>query len=45
MISEASKRSIKELEVALIVRGRVNIITDDSRKIWRTEIEKYERMV
>lgn len=44
-ISEASKRSIKEREEILIARGRGNIITDDLRKIWQAEIDKYGSMV
>lgn len=44
-ISEASRRSIKEREEALIARGRGNIITDDLRKMWQAEIDKYGSMV
>ncbi|MEY8268972.1 SMI1/KNR4 family protein [Lachnospiraceae bacterium 64-25] len=45
MISEASRRSIKEREDALIAKGRDNIITDDLRKMWQAEIVKYGNMV
>ena len=45
MISEASRRSIKEREDALIAKGRGNIITDDLRKMWQAEIDKYGSMV
>lgn len=44
-ISEASRRSIKEREDALIAKGRGNIITDDLRKMWQAEIEKYGNMM
>lgn len=44
-ISESSKRSIKEREEALIAKGRGNIITDDLRKIWQAEIDKYGSMI
>lgn len=44
-IDPASKLSIKEREEALIARGRGNIITDDLRKMWQAEIDKYENMV
>lgn len=44
-ISEASRRSIKEREDALIAKGRGNIITDDLRKMWQAEIDKYGSMV
>ena len=44
-ISEASRRSIKERENILIAKGRGDVITDDLRKIWRAEIDKYEGMV
>lgn len=44
IISDASRRSIKEREDALIARGRGNIITDDLRKMWQAEIDKYESM-
>ena len=44
-ISEASRRSIKEREEALIAKGRGNIITDDLRKMWQAEIDKYGNMV
>ena len=43
-ISEASKRSIKEREDALIQKGRGNIITDELRKMWQAEIDKYADM-
>ena len=45
MISEASRRSIKEREDALIAKGRGNIITDDLRKMWQAEIDKYGSML
>ncbi len=45
VISEASRRSIKEREDALIAKGRGNIITDDLRKMWQAEIDKYGSMV
>ena len=45
IISEASRRSIKEREDALIAKGRGNIITDDLRKMWQAEIDKYGGMV
>ena len=44
-ISEASRRSIKEREEALIEKGRGSIITDDLRKMWQAEIDKYGNMV
>ena len=44
-ISEASRRSIKEREDALIAKGRGNIITDGLRKMWQAEIDKYEGMI
>ena len=44
-ISEASKRSIKEREDALIKKGRGNIITDELRKMWQAEIDKYADMM
>lgn len=44
-ISDASRRSIKEREEALIVKGRGNIITDDLRRMWQAEIDKYGSMV
>lgn len=43
-ISEASRRSIKEREDALIAKGRGDIITDDLRKMWQVEIDKYGSM-
>lgn len=44
-ISEASRRSIKEREAALIAKGRGHIITDDLRQMWQAEIDKYQSMV
>lgn len=44
-IDPASKLSIKEREEALIARGRGNVITDDLRKLWQVEIDKYKNMV
>ena len=44
-ISEASRRSIKEREEALIARGRGSIITDALRQMWQAEIDKYSGMV
>lgn len=44
-ISEASRRSIKEREDALIAKGRGNIITDDLRRMWQAEIDKYGKMI
>ena len=44
-ISKASRRSIKEREDALIAKGRGSIITDDLRKMWQAEIDKYGSMV
>lgn len=44
-INPASKLSIKEREEALIARGRGNVITDDLRKLWQAEIDKYKNMV
>lgn len=44
-ISEASRRSIKEREDALVAKGRGNIITDDLRKMWQAEIDKYGSMI
>lgn len=44
-ISEASRRSIKEREEALIARGRGSIITDALRQMWQAEIDKYGNMV
>lgn len=43
-ISDASRRSIKEREEALIAKGRGKIITDDLRKMWQAEIDKYGSM-
>lgn len=44
-ISEASRRSIKEREEALIAKGRGNIITDDLKKMWQAEIDKFGNMI
>lgn len=44
-ISAATKRSIKERETALIAKGRGSIITDDLRKMWQDEIDKYGNMI
>lgn len=44
-ISEAAKRTIKEREAALIAKGRGSIITDDLRKMWQDEIDKYGNMI
>ncbi|MCM1500378.1 MAG: SMI1/KNR4 family protein [Clostridium sp.] len=44
-ISEATRRSVEEREEALIAKGRGNIITDDLRKLWQEEINKYGSMV
>lgn len=44
-ISEASRKSIKEREEVLIAKGRGNIITDDLKKMWQTEIDKYKDMI
>ncbi len=44
-ISETSRISIKEREQALIARGRGSMITDDLRKMWQAEIDKYQNMV
>lgn len=44
-ISEASRRSIKEREDALIAIGRGDIITDDLRRLWQAEINKYNNMI
>lgn len=44
-INEASRLSIKEREQALIARGRGSMITDDLRKMWQAEIDKYQNMV
>lgn len=40
-----AKRSIKEREAALIAKGRGSIITDDLRKMWQDEIDKYGNMI
>ena len=44
-ISEASRRSIEEREAALIANGRGDVITDDLRRMWQAEIDKYGNMV
>lgn len=44
-ISEASRRSVKEREDAMIANGRGDIITDDLRKMWQAEIDKYGSMI
>lgn len=44
-ICEAAKKSIKEREAALIAKGRGSIITDDLRKMWQDEIDKYGNMI
>ena len=44
-INEASRRSIKEREEALIAKGRESIITDELRKMWQAEIDKYGSMI
>lgn len=44
-ISDASRRSIKEREEALIAKGRGHIITDELRKMWQAEIDKFANMV
>ncbi len=44
-ISEASRRSIKEREEALIAKGRGNIISDNLRNMWQAEIDKYESVI
>ena len=44
LISEVSKKSIKEREAALMAKGRGHIITDDLRKMWQAEIDKYGNM-
>ena len=40
-INNNSTRSIKEREDALIAKGRGSIITDDLKKMWQAEIDKY----
>lgn len=44
VISDASKRSIKEREEILIAKGRGHIITDSLRAAWQKEIDKYANM-
>lgn len=44
-ISESAKRSIKEREDILIAKGKGNVITDELRKMWQAEIDKYGSMV
>ena len=44
LISEASKKSIEEREAALVAKGRGHIITDELRKMWQAEIDKYASM-
>ena len=44
-IPESAKRTIKEREDALIARGKGAIITDDLRRLWQAEIDKYTDMV
>jgi len=44
-ISAASRRSMKEREAILLAKGRGNIITDDLRKMWQAEIDKYGSMI
>lgn len=44
-ISDASRRSIKEREKALVSRGRGDIITDELRQMWQAEINKYKNMI
>ena len=45
IISENSKKSIREREQELIAAGRADIISDGLRKIWQAEIDKYSKMV
>lgn len=45
IISENSRRSIKEREEELIARGRGHVITDGLRKMWQAEIDKYGNMM
>ena len=44
-ISEASKKSIKEREEALIAKGKGSVITDSLRQMWQKEIDKYGNMI
>lgn len=44
-ISNASRKTIKEREETLIANGRGEIINDDLRKLWQTEIDQYRGMV
>ncbi len=44
-ISEASQRTIKEREEALVAKGRGNIITEELKKMWQAEIDKYGGMI
>lgn len=44
-VSDASRRSIKEREEAMIARGRGNMITDELRQMWQAEIDKYGSMM
>lgn len=44
-ISDASIRTIKEREEALIASGRGTIINDALRQMWQAEIDKYSGMV
>lgn len=44
-VRENSRWSIKEREDALIAKGRGDIITDDLRKMWQAEIDKYRDIV
>lgn len=44
-ISEASRSTIKEREESLIAKGRGHIITDELRKMWQAEIDKYGAMI
>lgn len=43
-INPASQKSIEEREQDLIRRGRGHIITDDLRRMWQVEIDKYSNM-
>lgn len=45
IISEDSKKSIREREEELIARGRGHVITDGLRKMWQAEIDKYGNMI
>lgn len=44
-ISDASRRSIREREEALIAKGRGHIITDELRRMWQEEIDKFANMI